>query len=472
MFITVPLPFATDFVEELDAALRTLRPEAGLSNTQKRWLTFCILAIAVTNGVCWKWFERASLGVCSHAALSWMFRHASIPWQLLLRASVMVILRQYGITKGILVLDDTDKPRCKVTKRIYRTHKLKDKASGGYVNGQCLVMLCLVSAQVTIPVGFAFYMPDPALTAWRKTEKELKKQGVPKRERPPKPERNAAYPTKSELALQLLEAFHTHHPTVTVTCVVADALYGTQAFVDRASAQFGGIQVISQLRSNQNVRVNNKKVNLETYFAGLPAQTQRIRVRGGKTITVTVKHARLYVCAHGKKRLVVALKYEGEKEYRYLVASDLTWLARSVVQAYTFRWLVEVFIQDWKAYEGWGNLTKQPGEEGSKRSLTLSLLLDHCLLTHPAQRAQIENNLPAYTVGSLTARIKVDALLLFITDLLQADDPSPQLDYLAAQKDAIFELRASTKHMSGRKLGRLGPNPLLQYYYEHCDPTV
>ena len=40
-------------------------------------------------------------------------------------------------------------------------HKWKDKASGGFVRGQSVVFLRLVSATVTLPVGFAFYEPDP-----------------------------------------------------------------------------------------------------------------------------------------------------------------------------------------------------------------------------------------------------------------------------------------------------------------------
>jgi hypothetical protein len=35
----------------------------------------------VTNSVCWARFARASLGTYALAALSWMFRHAKIPWE-------------------------------------------------------------------------------------------------------------------------------------------------------------------------------------------------------------------------------------------------------------------------------------------------------------------------------------------------------------------------------------------------------
>jgi hypothetical protein len=126
-------------------------------------------------------------------------------------------------------------------------------------------------------------------------------------------------------------------------------------------------------------------------------------------VKVIVSASRLYVNAHKKQRFVVAIKYEGETEYRYLVASDMSWRHLDIVQAYTLRWLVEVFFEDWKLYEGWGQLAKQPGKEGSSRGLTLSLLLDHCLLLHPEQKRRLKNKLPAGTVGSLRDRILVEA---------------------------------------------------------------
>jgi hypothetical protein len=35
-------------------------------------------------------------------------------------------------------------------------------------------MVLLVTAVLTIPVGFAFYQPDPGLKAWEKEEQRLK----------------------------------------------------------------------------------------------------------------------------------------------------------------------------------------------------------------------------------------------------------------------------------------------------------
>lgn len=465
MLISEPLPFVKEFIGALDAALKAHRPLGlGLSFAQRHWLGFCLMGIVITNTVCWAKFERAGLGRYSLAALSWMFRHAKIPWELLLQLSVQVILRRYGITEGCLCLDDSDKKRSKVTKDIACVHKLKDKASGGFIRGQSLIFLLLITPKVTIPVGFVFYMPDPALTAWNQEDKRLKQAGIPAKERPPKPPRNTNYPTKQALALELLKPFRDAHPSIRIKCVLADALYGTGRFLKKASKLFGGVQVISQLRNNQNLRFRGKKYSVEQYFTTFPGVTQTIRIRGGEPVTVTVGSARLPVCAHqGQKRFVIALKYPGEQDYRYLVATDLTWRTLDIVQAYTFRWLIEVFFADWKAHEGWGALTKQPGEEGSSRSLILSLLVDHCLLLHPDQLAQIENQQPAYTVGSLSDRVKVDSLLTIIRELVAANNPVQQLQRLAQQLEELFPLNPSDKHMVNRDMGRLEPTPSLKY---------
>src|SRR6266567_7945464 len=130
------------------------------------------------------------------AALSWMFRHSKMPWEHLLVASVRVILQHHGITSGRLIVDDTDNPRSKAAKALAYLYKLRDKESGGYLWGQSLVFLVLVTPKISLPVGVVFYQPAPELSAWYKQEKALKKQGVAKNQRPPKPASNPAYPSK------------------------------------------------------------------------------------------------------------------------------------------------------------------------------------------------------------------------------------------------------------------------------------
>jgi hypothetical protein len=463
MLIGKPLPFVSAFVDAIDEAIGKHSPAQGRSALQRAWLSFCLTAILVTNSICWARFERVSLGTYSLAALSWMFRHAKIPWEHLLVASVRIILEHHGITSGSLVIDDTDKKRSKAAKTLAHLYKLRDKESGGYLWGQSLVFLLFVTPKLTIPMGFTFYKPAPELSAWYKQERTLKQQGVPKAQRPPKPPANPQYPSKQDLALRLLQQCKEHHPTLHVHCITADALYGTASFVDAASAIFGGVQVISQLRSNQKVRLYKHEQHVSAYFATHPGTPQKIRIRGGEEIVAVVGSARMYVCAHKTKRFIIAIKYDGEETYRYLMASDLSWRTLDIVQAHTLRWLVEVFVQDWKSHEGWSQLTKQPGEEGARRSVILSLLVDHCLFFHPDQHAQLKNNLPAYTVGSLRANVQVECLVDVIHNLLSSDDPQGQWHRFTQTLHEVFAFGRSTKHMIQRQLGRLEPTPYLKY---------
>lgn len=464
MLFIEPLPFIKQYIEDLNSAIETYCPDRQLSRKQRYWLAFCVMAIMITNSVCWTRFQKAGIGQYGIAALSWMFRYSKIPWEILLQISVGVVLKRYGITEGSISIDDTDKKRSKSTRKIHHVHKIKDKPSGGYVMGQSIVFLVLVTKNITIPIGFSFHMPDPALSTWRKNDNKLKKDGVASKQRPRRPDRDPNYPTIPQIALLLLEKFKEMHPEIRVRSIFADALYGTEQFLDEAARIFKDAQVISQIRANQVIRFRGKDRPVEDYFASFPGVEQSIQVRGGDQIKVNVGSARLHLKAHGKKRFVIALKYEGEDEYRYIIASDLSWRTLDIVEAYTLRWLVEVFFQDWKGNEGWSKMTKQTGEDGSSRSLILSLMVDHCLFFHPAQLARLENKLPAYTVGSLMGKIKVESLLDTFENIILSEDPVKKFkSFSKSLEDNVVALYPSKKHMVGRNLGRLEASQTLKH---------
>ena len=134
-----------------------------------------------------------------------------------------------------------------------------------------------------------------------------------------------------------------------------------------------------------------------------------------------------------------------------------------MVQGHTLRWLVEVFVQDWKAHEGWSQLPKQPGEEGAHRSVILSLLVDHGLFSHPDQYAQFKHNLPAYTVGSRRAHVQIECLGHVIEILMSSGAPQEHLPRFTHALHEVFAFSRSKKHMIQRPLGRLEPTPSLKY---------
>ena len=51
MLIEKPLPFVTTFIEALNDAIKIHQPGSELSRTQKYWLSFCFMAILITNSV-------------------------------------------------------------------------------------------------------------------------------------------------------------------------------------------------------------------------------------------------------------------------------------------------------------------------------------------------------------------------------------------------------------------------------------
>jgi hypothetical protein len=463
MVFREPLAFVSNFIAQLNKSISSESHHLRLSARQTLWLSFCVTAILLSNSLCWARFERLSVGKMTVAALSWMFRASKIPWEILLTHSIRTVLRQFGISEGQLVIDDSDNKRSKRTSRVAYVHKMRDKSSGGYIMGQQIVFLLLVTPKINLPVGFAFYQPDPAWKRWQKEDKRLKKAGIAKINRPAKPPRDTLYPTMQMIALNLLTHFAHYHPMIHVRCVLADALYGTQAFMQAASQIFGGVQVISQIRRNQRITTRNRSQSVQAYFTTNHGGQFKLCVRGGDTKMVTLSGARLHVDAHKTKLFVIAVRYEGEKENRYIVATDLTWRMTDIAQAYTLRWLVEVFFQDWKSHEGWCQLAKQPGVDGAYRGLLLSLLTDHSLFFHEEQKALLEHKLPACTVGSLRARVHFEALTAFIREIISCDNPEAKLEGFLAEIREFILLKPSSKHMNPFILGRMEQTPGLKH---------
>jgi hypothetical protein len=338
-----------------------------------------------------------------------------------------------------------------------------DKKTRGWFKGQEFVFLLLVTDVLTIPIGFRFYVPDPALKKWKGMIKAQKKAGIPKKERTKRPAQNLNYPTKQMLALELLKEFCQQHPKFKVQSVLADALYGSKEFMDNASLVTHCSQVISQLRKNQLVRSCGKRVLLETYFSRQPGVKTKLMIRGGETKSVTVLSARMIVKSHAKKRFVVALKYEGETEYRFIVATDLSWQHMDIARTYTLRWLVEVFIQDWKAHGGWNKLSKQQGVDSAMRGMTLSLLCEHALLLHPQQSIRFKNKQPGISNGCLIQHVRGEALINTIVDIVNSVDPKESLVEFKQAIDKVLPVYQSKKHMVGRDLGRMEASPSLKY---------
>jgi len=452
MLIKEGLQFVQEYVSAINASIKKQEPEKALSKIQAIWLSFVILGTLVTNAVCWKRMEKASLGQYNSAALSWMFRNSKIFWELLLVSSVRYLLRKYSINKGILVIDDSDIQRSKKTSKIAKTHKIKDKKTGGYFNGQNIVFLILVSDKITLPVGFKFYEPDPDVSKWAREDKRLRKKGVKKKYRPEKPVIDDKYPGKKNIATELITSFIKSFADIKIKSVLADSLYGDKDFIQTIIDTTGVKQVVSQIRKNQTILFNNKVISINKQFKNFTEKKEEVILRGKKKV-IYYMSAALKVVSHKRKYRIIALKYEGESEYRYIIATDASWLDIDIIKAYSFRWLVEVFIQDWKTYEGWDQLAKQQGDIGSERGVILSLLSDHLLLLHTEQQSLVESKSQAATVGSLRIRVVMESISAFIGSIVDSSNPKMAFDEVSNKIAGVFELEPSAKHVSHLKDG-------------------
>ena len=455
-----PLPFIKEYIRFLNLTLKEQDKSCELTITQGLWLGFCLMGILMTNSICWEKFERLSLKNYTKQAISWIFRHSKIKWDLLLVSSVKVILRKYHIEKGILVVDDKDINRSKNAKKLYRLHKMRDKKSGGYHLGQNVIFLYLVTEKISLPVGFKFYAPDSLLKKWQEENKKLKKQKVPKSKRPRALERLPDYPKKFECALALLKDFKDKFLDFKVTAILADCLYGHRPFIEGVEGLWKSIQVITKMRKNQNICYRNREYSCGKHFSIYKGWNQTLLLRGREEKKVIAGGSRLYVPSHEQKRFVIALKYDSEIEYRYLMASNLSWTMKEIINTFTLRWLIEVFFEDWSCYQGFCNLAKQCGVEGSERPLILSLLFDHCFFFYPQQQLNIEKQVSLATFGSLIEKAKIEAFYHFIEQILEEDSPKEKLKSLMDQIDDIFVLRPSKKHLNGVSI-QLEPDRLV-----------
>jgi hypothetical protein len=453
------LPEVTTYLNAIDQSLRSLPEGRGLTRMQRAWLGFCVTAIIVTHTLCWQRFVIASSGGYGARALSFMMRHSSIPWEKILIASSLWVFRQHGIQNGLLVLDDTNRSRSKSTTRIFGVHKTRDTKSGGFIMAQNLVQLVLVTPKITIPVGFKFFQPDPHLKSWGKEDRRLRKLGVKKNQRPKKPERDPRFPSKHNLALQLLRSFKEWASFVKVNGILADAAYLSRYFRVECEHIYPGVQLISQLRSNQMVATKSGRFkSVKEYFAQYPLLSLEFHPRQGASVPVLWGSARVRVKAHnGRSMLVIAVKYNSTDELRYIAATDLTWRSLDVLNAYAYRWLIEVVIEDWKLYQGFGKLAYQQGEEGACRGMSLSLLVDHFLLQSPTTLRLSRAGKPLQTVGSMMRTLQSDLLVAKVVEILESVDPTAALNDFARKLTECVELRASRKHMSGRTFIDFGP---------------
>lgn len=464
------LPLVKNYIKLIHAEYCHQSNGKNITNKQKIWLAFSLSMMLLTNSINWNRFERFSLGSYKAKALSFMLHHANIPFELLFECGLRVLFKLFQITEGHIVADDTDHPRAKVTKTISFVFKSFNKKTGGYFNCQNLVFLVFVTNKITIPIGFKFYTPCPKIQKWKKSDKDIRKFNrdlpkdceIKKLKREKMPQRSDDHPSRMQIFRSLLSKFKKNFKDIQILSCSFDAAYASDENIRATEKLISNTLLISELACSINVSDKRRTCSIEKYFKAVPTRKEEILIRGFEKQEVEIKHARLYVPAHKRKLNIIALRYQGEENFRFIFTPQLSYRPKDVVQIFTYRWLVEVFFFDWKCYEGFGQAAMQQNDAGSLCGVNMSLLLDQCLLTHPEQIRRIENNLPACTVGSLREKINIEQHLEHIRALLLSENPSERIKTYAENIEQCFIFRDSKKHMSGRTFPEFKPDPKLE----------
>jgi hypothetical protein len=450
MISITPLPHLYAYVSSLNEQLKA-DGHVPMTRLQSGMLCFVLLGMLVTQSLCWARLERGSGGAVRSGALSKWLYHGMKVWSHILRASTRVLMKRYGVVSGVLAIDDTDRGRSKNTTRIWGVHKTLLKGTGGFHKAQNIVVLLLVTPSISFPVGVRFYCPDPEMKLWKLNDEQLKEQGVPKKNRPKAPPANQDYPSREQLALDLIKEFQAEHPLVSIRAITADSAYCTPFLMTAIPSVYPKTQVLSQIRSNQKVRFRNgKNQSVSNFFKGRKWKTKTLKLRGHKDTIVHFCSAIVEVKSHERNFRVVALKYEDEEEPRFIISHDPSWQPEDIIRYYALRWLVEVFIEDWKQHEGWAQLAYQQDVDGARYGLILSLLLDHSLFFHAQQSDRIKHKLPALSVGSLRSAIQHESIFVTFQTVLQDEDPQKAFSALKERFQEICISNESTKHFSGR----------------------
>jgi len=396
----------------------------------------------------------------SAAAMYGMFRRARIPFDRLFWGCLKLIIQLFNVRKLVIAIDDTERERSKGCRILPFVRKAICKSTGGWVQAQNLVFLALVTDRVTIPIWFSFHRPA-RLT--KEQKKRCKKNPKKIYEFDPK------YRTKIDLACiglfivaRLIKKIeHELGITLQVKCVTGDNGFAA-AKLQQAVARYFGCQYVSKAKPNQNVTVRGQVFSLSDYFAKFKPIACNLMLRG-KCIPIEYKAARVFVNSYGRKLLVVAIRYKTDQDWQYLFGTDLTWTAISIIKAYSLRWLVEVFFEDWKQYDGWGVGALQRSVEGAVRGVFLSLLADLFLLYHQRTEKSLQEHgrHELYSAGTVIRQLHTEAVHQAIEGVLAHDNPRQRLAEIQEIMLQVAERRVSLKHAKNWDFDSLEPSPSL-----------
>jgi len=153
--------------------------------------------------------------------------------------------------------------------------------------------------------------------------------------------------TKLQLARMQLETLI--QLTFPILTVIFDSWYCSCEFIRFLRAQ--GIDFVSRLKKNRNIKLFGEWVPTETLFEHLPMSALRAVVVKVARRSRRTLHSRIFWVAEvtvpvrglGEMRLVLSKKTQEDITGVILITNRLDWSAEEISHLYSLRWRIETF---------------------------------------------------------------------------------------------------------------------------------
>jgi hypothetical protein len=368
--------------------------------------------------------EKLLLKSKSDNALSWFLSHTKLDpdaiWQALLTFAVHAF-QIWGYT-GYFIIDDTLEKHSKFCRFIHGVCTLYDHATGSYVKGKCYVFLYFaVSDWIRFPIGWKVYVPNSK--------------------------------TKYTLALELVD--EALSKGFRCSYVLVDSWFAIAPFLDTLHRK--GLRYVCELKSSNKIWVayekRSFKIGLKKFFRYCSFATKKT-VFGLKTpgderevkAKYSTSWATCQLCALDHTTVLVESWMERASEPKYLITNDLRLEAQSVLENYSWRWLIEEFFGDVKKLLDFEGARVRNHQAGAITVLTLScadLLLSLEIFKHSQRSSQSR----AVTVSSMIAKMQEENIQILVEALR-----SPEEGDVIAMKWLDILKRQGTRYRRQRKV--------------------
>lgn len=156
------------------------------------------------------------------------------------------------------------------------------------------------------------------------------------------------FSSKPELARAMVDAFQPLPGTQTY--VLTDSWYPSQQLLE--TCQERGFHLISAVKSDRKFRVANHNLQAKAWAQALPK-------RAFDFVTVNTAGYKLWstvgTLSSGHAARLVINRVIGQQRWRYLISTDCSLTAQTVISHYLARWEVENFYRVAKQSLGWGD---------------------------------------------------------------------------------------------------------------------